>query len=127
VAATTLAQALDMAEEFAAHEVGVVVDTFHVWWEPGLPDRIARAAGRILAYQVCDWITPLPPDALLARGMVGDGHIDFAGITRAVAAAGYPGDVEVEIFHADVWAAPGREVVATLARRYAELVARTCD
>jgi hypothetical protein len=40
----------------------------------------------------------------------------------AVAAAGYAGDVEVEIFHADVWAAPGEQVLATLARRYVELV-----
>ena len=30
---------------------------------------------------MCDWITPLPADALLARGMMGDGHIDFATIT----------------------------------------------
>ena len=54
--------------------------------------------------------------------MVGDGHIDFAAFTRAVAATGYAGDVEVEIFNADIWAAPGGEVVATLARRYIELV-----
>jgi hypothetical protein len=30
--------------------------------------------------------------------------------------------VEVEIFNADVWAAPGDQVVATMARRYVELV-----
>jgi sugar phosphate isomerase/epimerase len=54
--------------------------------------------------------------------MVGDGHIDFAALTGAVAAAGYTGDVEVEIFNADIWAAPGAEVVATMARRYVELV-----
>ena len=90
-----------------------------------LPDvhaQIARARERIVSYQVCDWITPLPADTLLARGMMGDGHVDFTAFTRAVAAAGYAGDVEVEIFHADVWAAPGQQVVATLARRYVELV-----
>lgn len=119
---STLAQALDIAEGFAPHEVGVVVDTFHLWWEPGVPEQLARAGERIVAYQVCDWITPLPADSLLARGMMGDGHIDFPAFTRAVAAAGYTGDVEVEIFHADVWAAPGEEVVATMARRYVELV-----
>jgi sugar phosphate isomerase/epimerase len=119
---STLAQALDIAEAFAPHEVGVVVDTFHLWWEPGVHDQIARAGDRIVSYQVCDWITPLPADSLLARGMMGDGHIDFPAFTRAVAAAGYTGDVEVEIFHADVWAAPGAEVVATMARRYVELV-----
>lgn len=99
-----------------------MVDTFHVWWEPGVEEQIARAAGRIACYQVCDWITPLPPDALLARGMMGDGHIDLATLTRAVAAAGYTGDVEVEIFNADVWEAAGADVVATCARRYVELV-----
>ena len=119
---STLAQALDIAEAFAPHEVGVVVDTFHLWWEPGVHAQIARAGERIVSYQVCDWITPLPADSLLARGMMGDGHIDFPAFTRAVAAAGYTGDVEVEIFHADVWAAPGDQVVATMARRYVELV-----
>jgi sugar phosphate isomerase/epimerase len=119
---STLAQALDIAEAFAPHEVGVVVDTFHLWWEPGVHSQIARAGERIVSYQVCDWITPLPADSLLARGMMGDGHIDFPAFTRAVAAAGYRGDVEVEIFHADVWAAPGDQVIATMARRYVELV-----
>jgi sugar phosphate isomerase/epimerase len=119
---STLAQALDIAEAFAPDEVGVVVDTFHLWWEPDVHAQIARARERIVSYQVCDWITPLPADTLLARGMMGDGHVDFTAFTRAVAAAGYAGDVEVEIFHADVWAAPGDQVVATLARRYVELV-----
>jgi sugar phosphate isomerase/epimerase len=119
---STLAQALDIAEAFAPHEVGVVVDTFHLWWEPGVYDQLARAGERIVSYQVCDWITPLPADTLLARGMMGDGHVDFAAFTRAVAATGYAGDVEVEIFNADVWAAPGDQVLATMARRYVELV-----
>ena len=119
---STLAQALDIAEPLPAEAVGVVVDAFHVWWEPSVLEQVARAGDRIASYQVCDWITPLPPDALLARGMVGDGHVDFAALTAAVSAAGYRGDVEVEIFNADVWAADGDAVVATLARRYVALV-----
>ena len=119
---STLAQALDIADPLPVEAVGVVVDTFHVWWEPGVEEQIARAGDRIASYQVCEWITPLPPDALLSRGMMGDGHIDFPRLTSLVSAAGYTGDVEVEIFNADVWAADGRDVVATLARRYVELV-----
>jgi sugar phosphate isomerase/epimerase len=119
---STLRQALDIAEEFDAADVGVVVDTFHVWWEPDVLAQIARAADRIVSYQVCDWITPLPADSLLSRGMMGDGHIDFASLTAAVAAAGYTGDVEVEIFNAEVWAADGDAVVSTMVRRYVELV-----
>lgn len=120
---STLAQALDIAERFDPSQVGVVVDTFHLWWEPGIADSVRRAGDRIASYQVCDWITPVPADTLLARGMMGDGHIDFAAFTRAVAAAGYPGDVEVEIFNAELWAQPPAEVVATMAQRYLDLVA----
>ena len=119
---STLAQALDIAEHFAAADVGVVVDTFHLWWEPRIADQVRRAGERIVSYQICDWITPLPADSLLARGMMGDGHIDFPNFTRSVALAGYRGDVEVEIFNAELWAAPPAEVVDTMAERYLELV-----
>ena len=119
---STLAQALDIAEGFDPADVGVVVDTFHLWWEPGIADQVQRAGERIVSYQICDWITPLPADTLLARGMMGDGHIDFPAFTRAVALAGYRGDIEVEIFNAELWAAPPGEVVSTMAERYLELV-----
>jgi sugar phosphate isomerase/epimerase len=119
---STLAQALDIAERFDAADVGVVVDTFHVWWEPGVADQVQRGGQRIVSYQICDWITPLPADSLLARGMMGDGHIDFPTFTRSVARTGYRGDVEVEIFNAELWAAPPAEVVDTMAGRYLELV-----
>jgi sugar phosphate isomerase/epimerase len=119
---STLALALDIAEQFPGDAVGVVLDTFHLWWEPGVLAQIRRAGKRMFGYQLADWITPLPADPLLARGMVGDGHVDFAELTSAVAAAGYRGDVEVEIFNGDVWDAPPDQVLATMARRYVELV-----
>jgi sugar phosphate isomerase/epimerase len=119
---STLSQALDIAERFDASDVGVIVDTFHLWWEPGIAEQVQRAGDRIVSYQISDWITPLPTDTLLARGMIGDGHIDFPTFTRSVATAGYRGDIEVEIFNADLWAAPPAEVVDTMAKRYLELV-----
>jgi len=119
---STLGQALDIAESFEPNDVGVIVDTFHLWWEPGIAEQIERAGQRIVSYQISDWITPLPVDTLLARGMMGDGHIDFPAFTRSVARAGYRGDIEVEIFNADLWAAAPAEVVHTMAERYRELV-----
>jgi sugar phosphate isomerase/epimerase len=119
---STLAQALDIAERFDPADVGVVVDTIHLWWEPGVADQLQRAGQRIVSYQICDWITPLPADTLLARGMMGDGHIDFPTFTRSVARAGYRGDVEVEIFNADLWKAPPTWVVDTMIKRYLDLV-----
>ncbi|MGC0249949.1 sugar phosphate isomerase/epimerase family protein [Pseudactinotalea sp. Z1748] len=122
---STLKQCLDMAEPFPAETVGVVVDTYHVWWDPDLREQINRAgaAGRIASYQVCDWILPLAADTLLSRGFMGDGYVDFPTITSWVSEAGYTGDVEVEIFNADIWAAPGARTVATMAQRYTQLVA----
>lgn len=119
---STLGQALDLAERFAPDEVGVVVDTYHVWWDPSLFADIERAAGRISCYQVCDWVVPLPADMLLGRGHVGDGHIDFAPITRAVVAAGYAGFVEVEIFNQAIWDTPAEQTVATVLDRWATVL-----
>lgn len=121
---STLGQALDIAEQFDASDVGVVVDTFHVFWDPDVLPQIARAgaSGRISSYQVCDWNLPIATDALLSRGYPGDGFIDFESLTRAVAAAGYEGDVECEIFRQDIWDAPYPSVVETSLSRYRELV-----
>ncbi|MFC7729164.1 sugar phosphate isomerase/epimerase [Actinomadura keratinilytica] len=122
---STLKQALDLAAPHPAEHVGVAVDTFHIWWDPEVRGQIARAGaeGRVATYQVCDQLHPLPQDVLLGRAMMGDGVIDFAPLTRAVAAAGYDGDVEVEIFNADVWAADPDAVLATMKERFAALVA----
>ncbi len=115
----SLGQAIDLAGQFPADTVGVVVDTYHVWWDPRLADEMARASGRILGYQVCDWTLPLPADTLLGRGHLGDGVIDFGPVTAAVTAAGYRGYVEVEILNADIWAAPADQTAATVRARFA--------
>ena len=121
---STLDQALDMAEASGSAAVGVVVDTYHVWWDPQLAAAIARAGetGRLLGYQVCDWNLPLAAEPLPSRGYMGDGFVDFPAVTRLVAAAGYTGDVEVEIFNEDVWATPADEAAQIVAARFEELV-----
>ncbi|PHP53456.1 sugar phosphate isomerase/epimerase [Actinomyces ruminis] len=121
---STLGQALDIAAPFAATEVGVVVDTYHVWWDPQLAASIARAGaqGRLAAYQVCDWVLPFKEDTLNSRGYVGDGYIDFEAITGWVRDAGYTGAVETEIFNTDIWERPFGEVAERVAADYAERV-----
>src|SRR6476646_3573137 len=44
-----LAQANDLCEELG-EGAGVVVDTYHVWWDPDLAREIGRAGEKILAY-----------------------------------------------------------------------------
>ncbi|GAA2420419.1 sugar phosphate isomerase/epimerase family protein [Streptomyces glaucus] len=118
---STLAQALDLAERFPAHQVGVTVDTYHIWWDDTAPAQIARAgaAGRIHTFQLADWTTPLPAGVLNGRGQIGDGSIDMREWKGYVEAAGYTGPIEVELFNEELWARDGREVLAETAARFA--------
>lgn len=126
---STLGQALDIADAVEAAtgcaNVGVCVDTYHVWWDPDVFAQIARAGrdGRIHAFQVCDFLVPIPADALLGRGHVGDGVVDIAAFARAVRDAGYTGYTEVEIFNREVWDAPGEQTLRTVIDRHVKLSA----
>ncbi|MFE0177633.1 sugar phosphate isomerase/epimerase family protein [Streptomyces sp. NPDC059002] len=117
---STLGQALDLAERFPARQVGVVVDTYHLWWDDQVPAQIARAGrtGRIHAFQLADWITPLPAGVLLGRGQLGDGSVDFKAFRALVDGAGYTGPIEVEIFNEALWERDGGEVLRETAERF---------
>jgi len=115
----TLDQALDLCEQLG-EGVGVVIDAYHVWWDPALPAAIARAGreGRILAHHICDWLVPTK-DLLLDRGMMGDGVIDLKAFRAMINAAGYHGPEEVEFFSTNNWwKRPGEEVVQTVVERF---------
>ncbi|MFK0043763.1 sugar phosphate isomerase/epimerase family protein [Streptomyces sp. NPDC090741] len=122
---STLGQALDIAERFPAQQVGVVVDSYHLWWDERLPADLRRAGagGRIVSVQVADWVTPLPIGVLLGRGQLGDGCIDLRAFRELADSAGYRGPVEVEIFHPGLWARDGAEVLREVIDRYREHVA----
>jgi sugar phosphate isomerase/epimerase len=110
-AIVTLGEANDLAERFDDTRVGVVVDAYHVWWDPRLYEEIARAGRRILGYHVADWLVPTT-DRLQGRGMMGTGVIDLKRIRAAVEEAGYDGPIEVEVINRDAWDRPGDDIVA---------------
>ena len=130
---STLGQALDLAEEAerrtGCDNVGVCVDTYHVWWDPQVFAQIERAGAqrRIHAFQVCDFLVPIPADALLGRGHVGDGVIDIPPFVRAVRATGYDGFTEVEIFNQDVWDTPGEQTLRTVIDRHEQLMRASAE
>ncbi|WP_345644038.1 sugar phosphate isomerase/epimerase family protein [Streptomyces tremellae] len=117
---STLDQALALAERFPAEQVGVVVDTYHIWWDDRAPDAVARAGrqGRIHSFQLADWVTPLPAGVLNGRGLIGDGAVDLRRWRERVDAAGYTGPIEVELFNDELWRRDGVELLADVARRY---------
>jgi sugar phosphate isomerase/epimerase len=113
----TLGQANDLAADFDPRTVGVVVDVYHVWWDPNLYGEVERAAGRILGYHVSDWLVPTP-ELIAGRGIMGDGVIQLRGIRAAVEQSGYDGPIEVEVINRSLWALPGDEALDRVVRGF---------
>lgn len=121
----TLEHALDLCDELdpaRSGMLGVAVDLYHVWWDPKLEQQIKRAGKeRLLAYHVCDWLTPTA-DLLNDRGMMGDGVIELQKCRAWVEEAGYTGFSEVEIFSEKWWSRPGEEVLDVCVQRHSRVV-----
>jgi sugar phosphate isomerase/epimerase len=113
---TTLREARLLAERIGA-DVGVVVDVYHVWWDPERTAEIARLGPRIVGYHVNDWLVPAQ-HVLMNRGMMGDGVIELRRIRGEVERAGYSGPIEVEIFNERIWAMPVDELVRLTKERF---------
>ena len=92
-AIVTLGEALALARSLGA---GVVVDAYHVFWDPRLEEELAGARGLVAAYHVGDWLVPTT-DVLAGRGLMGEGIIDLGRLQALVDATGYDGPVEVEV------------------------------
>jgi sugar phosphate isomerase/epimerase len=122
----TLDQALDLSDSLDPDDdngLGVIVDTYHVWWDPGLAEAVERAAPRTLGYHINDWMSP-QTDPLNDRGMMGDGAIDLVGITRLVRSAGITLTPEVELFSDRWWAEDPDVVVQTCIDRWRAITAQ---
>jgi len=117
----TIGQALELAAEYTPEEVGVILDVFHIWWDPKIAELIWQAKGRICGFHVSDWLTPLP-DMLLGRGLMGDGVIDNRKLRLLVDEAGYTGPIEVEIFNQALWDLDQDVLVDKVIDRFEKLV-----
>jgi sugar phosphate isomerase/epimerase len=117
----TLKQANDMVEQLSSPAAGIVVDAYHVWWDPDLAQQIDRAREKIVGFHVSDWPVPLP-GILMGRAMMGDGIIELRKLRQAVDSTGYTGPIEVEIFNDAVWNLPENEVLEIVQRRFIEYV-----
>jgi sugar phosphate isomerase/epimerase len=112
----TLGQALDWCKAIDPDRrggLGVIVDAYHVWWDPRLTVEIVRACRdqRVLGFHVSDWLRDTQ-DLVSDRGMMGDGVIDLRSLRRSLEDAGYEGYVEVEIFSSrNWWRRPEEEVL----------------
>ena len=118
-AITSMAQANDMVASINSDSLGVAVDVFHLWWDPGLHHEIKRCGElkKLFAYHVCDWNVPLN-DMLNDRGLMGDGCIDLKQIRGWMEEAGFSGYHEVEIFSDKYWAMDQPQYVEKIINAY---------
>ena len=113
----TLKQSNDICVQLG-EGLGIVVDVYHVWWDPELRNEINRAGsfGCLSGFHINDWLVPTN-DLLTDRGMIGDGIIELKKIRGWMENAGYCGPVEIEIFSDFWWRQDPDHVVKTAIER----------
>ena len=109
-----------MAEAGDPPALGLQFDVWHLWNTPTLLDDIAAECHRFAGVHICDWREPTRGWA--DRAFPGDGAADLPAILAALAAAGWDGFYDIEIFSDDgtfgneypdsFWAAPAEETLA---------------
>jgi len=122
-AVNTLGQDSDIAEAIDHDHVGVVVDVYHLWWDPELEQQIRRCgtAGHLFAYHICDWRVPTT-DLLLDRELMGEGCIPLSQIRQWVRDAGFQGYEEVEVFSSRYWEMDQQEFLNKITKAYQDYV-----
>jgi len=124
-AINTMAQANTVCDALGSPDhLGIAVDVYHVWWDDSLETQIKLAGERrrLLAFHVCDWMTPTT-DLLNDRGLMGEGCIPIRRIKSWVNDAGFDGFNEVEIFSNRYWAMDQHQWLEMIARAYERNVA----
>lgn len=97
---TSVADALDLASTSDA--TGVVVDTWHVWWDSRLQDGLRDAAHRVGIVHLSDWADAAAGD--LDRALPGDGIADLPGMCADLLRVGFAGWWELEVLSERLWA-----------------------
>ncbi len=127
-ALNTLQDANELCDRIDSPDLGLVLDVYHLWWDPRLQAEIERAGvgQRIFAFHVSDWLKP-SGDILLDRGLMGEGCIPLVELRQWVDAAGFSGYIEVEIFSQRYWQARSRQISEQNRRRLSQTLLRNAD
>lgn len=92
---STFRMALELLDELSETALGIVLDVYHVWDEPGIHELIRERAGTLVGAQLNDWHEP--PRAKSDRLLPGDGAADVAEFVAALVAGGFDGWYDLEV------------------------------
>lgn len=119
-AIVTMRQANELLGRYPTDQLGIALDSYHVWWDPQLRQELDRAQGRILIAQVADWLVPTL-HLLRGRGLPGDGVIPLRSFIDLARATGYDGPIEVEVLNDALSEVPPGELAHRLYNRTVNL------
>lgn len=93
--------ALEVIDEIARPHVCLAFDTYHLWQEPRLIERIPQIAALTGVVQVSDAESaPLSEDD---RRLPGDGCIPLTSLIQAFQTAGFSGYFDIQVWSGNVW------------------------
>jgi len=104
----TLDETLELLDNVNHSSVGLAFDTYHLWREPRLLERIPELVPFTGVVQVSD--SRRAPQTDSDRCFPGEGRIPLTDIVRAFQQAGYDGYFDVQVWSDEGWAKTSAEV-----------------
>jgi sugar phosphate isomerase/epimerase len=120
---SSIGEAVALLDEARLGDVGVMVDSVHVWDTPSLEEDVARYASRVAGLHVADKLAPGAP----GRVLPGNGITHPERLVGLLRAAGFDGYVDIEIFSTpeQFWGLPVAEAAQRAAAAARSLVAQS--
>ncbi len=120
---STIGETIALLDEAGLDDVGVMVDTVHVWDTPQLAQEITLHSARVTGLHVADKLAPGAP----GRVLPGEGVTRPEQLTALLRAAGFDGYVDIEIFSTPeaFWGLPVGEAAARAAAAARSLMAQS--
>ena len=115
----TLAQAAALCDRLPG--LGVVVDLFHVWWDPDMESMLTRLGNRLRLVQLSGVTQPRHQNAVPRRCLLKQGAADVGGFLHALKRCGYQGPFEFELFAEDLEGQKVANVMASAVAEFASL------
>jgi len=115
----TLSEALDIVEEVDHPALGVFLDVYHIWHEPGLMETLKRTKGRIVGCHISDFRQTTR--SVYDRALMGDGVIPIRQILEAMKEQGWDRWYDIEVFSPELWQMEPGEFLKVAREKYRQL------
>jgi sugar phosphate isomerase/epimerase len=115
----TLGQVFDVVKSFSSPNLGILLDLYNSWWEPGIEATIPQIIDKVFDVHIADWHSETT--AVDTRLLPGQGIIPLPRLIKTIVNAGYQGLYDVEIFNPSIWDCDEGPILDEIVRWWKEL------